>query len=404
MATEINRGYLDHIRRWSGGRAAFHASGIRPLIGNLLRLAAVPFLLIMAVGLIVRLRVALLFRRKSTSVLHDEALPHVDAFVRQYPLHLYPIVAKAIELSYLKRLLPTLVNPDTEVVEVAIGEGTLSSRVFGDDVKLTGLDLNPYSLAKAVKLPHVRKAVICDGLNPPVRKGAFDLLISNNFLHHVTEKERTIGNWSRVAPLLLFNENTPYWASGWTRPYLRKRFGSADGAKQAAARIEKDSMQHLEHVDALAAHVRRHCTIREQRSFMSERTFFYCSLFSFLMHCYGPPTPSFLKKLFLGVLSPIAIPLTRTVARLLIRFDAGEDRSTDTFITFLCESATARAKEGNVFVCPRCGGAIGENRCASCGTTFPSSDGMLFLLPPEFESVATEYRPEAGKGMPTEHL
>ena len=172
---EVNRGYLDHIRRWSIGRAASGLHGAtRHVFGSALRLAGIPFLILYAAALTVALRVSVLLRKRVKSTLHDDALQHVDAFVAQYPLHLYPIVAKSIELSYLKRRLPEIVNTDSSIVEVAIGEGTLSARIFGDQHKLTGLDLNPYSLVKATKLPHVRQAVVCDGLNPPVRPAAFE--------------------------------------------------------------------------------------------------------------------------------------------------------------------------------------------------------------------------------------
>jgi len=404
---EINRGYLRHIRQWSAGGSSWNIfAGIRHLAGKALRLAAVPFLLLYAVFLIVLLRIALLVRKRKQSVFHEEALPFVDAFVEQYPLHLYPIVAKSIELAYLKRRLPSLVTPDSDVVEVAIGEGTLSARVFPPEQKVTGLDLNPYSLVKATRLPHVRRAVICDGLNPPVQTGAFDFLISNNFLHHVTEKERTIGNWSKLAPKMLFNENTPYWASGWTVPYLRKKLGSRAGSQRSADRIEAQSMQHLEHVDALTGYVKSHCEIEEQYSFMSERTFFYCGVFSFLMRCYGPPTPAFLKKMFLGALRPIAVPLTKQCARLLIRYDALEERSTDTFVMFICRTGNARAAAGSSrFVCPRCQKPLEkDDYCGACNRNFVSRDGMLFLLPDEFGDVLKDYVSERGAAIPDEHL
>jgi len=404
---EINRGYLDHIRRWSIGRASGLQDAVRHGVGSALRLASVPFLILLAAALTIVLRVSLLFRGRVKSTLHDNALEYVDVFVEQYPMHLYPIVAKSIELSYLKRQLREIVNPNTSIIEVAIGEGTLSARIFGNEHKLTGLDLNPYSLVKATKQPHVRQAVICDGLNPPVRPGAFDLLLSNNFLHHVTSKEDTVRNWANVAPVVLFNENTPFWASAWTIPYVLRKLGFAQGSARAARKIESESLQHLECIDTLCRQIAPHCEIDDRSSFLSERTFFYCSLFSFFMKCYGPPTPAVVKALLLGVLRPIAVPLTRQCARTLILYDATQERSADTFVTFLCHSKYVRGRssgDGNL-LCPGCRVSLqNDNRCPKCDKTYPTRDGMLFLLPEEFAHVIDDYLSERSASIPDEHL
>lgn len=399
---EINRGYLDHIRQWSTSK---RGGSLRHTAGNIIRLAGLPFLLLLGAAMTVMLRVTLLFKRRR-DVLHDEALQYVDGFVDQYPLHLYPIVAKALEMSYLKRRLAGgLLDGVRDIVEIAIGEGTLSARIFEPRHRVTGLDLNPYSLIKGIKQPHVVRGVICDGLNPPVQKGAFDFLISNNFLHHVTEKEGTVANWAKLAPRILFNENTPYWASGWTAPQMLKRLGFKKAGERAAARIEKESMQHLEHIETLRTRIEPHARIEEQVSFMSERTFFYCSLFSFVMRCYGPPTPAIVKKQLLGPLRGVALPLTRAIAKLLIRYDASSNRATDTFVVFLCKTPTPRTETAGALVCPECRTALTpENACKSCGRTYETRDGMLFLLPASMMAVKDNYAPERVESIPDEHL
>ena len=151
-------------------------------------------------------------------MIHDEALQHVSEFVEQYPFHLYPVVAKALELAYLKRRLANggLIASDASIVEVAIGEGTLSARVFGSAPRVTGLDLNPHSLSFAAKLPHVRRAIVCDGIQPPIRPASFDLLLAVNFLHHVTDKRGAVQSWASIARTIVFNENTRYWVSAFT--------------------------------------------------------------------------------------------------------------------------------------------------------------------------------------------
>lgn len=58
-----------------------------------------------------------------------------------------------------------------------------------------------------------------------------------------------------------------------------------------AGRLERGGLQHLQSVEAVTELVGRHCEIADRVSFVSEKTFFYASLFSCLMRCYGPPTP-----------------------------------------------------------------------------------------------------------------
>lgn len=402
IGAEVNRGYLDLIHRWS------RSSSLRlPLLRSvkqLLQILLSPFVLLFGAALVPVLRLVLARRGASQSRLHEEALPYVESFVEQYPLHLYPVVAKALELAHVTRRLEELIGERTGIVEIAIGEGTLSSRMFGDRHRVTGLDLNPFSLAKAAALPHVERAIVCDGLRPPVRAASFDLLLSLNFLHHVTEKQATVAAWARIAGGLLFNENTPYWASSWAPPYLLRHLGLVSLANRYAKRVERRSLQRLKGRPELEAEIGIIVPLRQQVSFLSERSFFVCSLFSWLMVCYGPPTPAVLKALFLGPLRFIAVPLTKELGRLLVRFDAGEDRTKDTFVFFEAGDVTTAAGRTPELMCPRCEGPLDGARCTRCGTAYPVADGMLFLLPPQFAYVYDDYTASEARPMPAEHL
>src|SRR5690349_21175349 len=254
---EINRGYIDHVRHLnrerSGADSAPATRGWRAqsmrwwLRAFLARPYVSPFVLVgLSIFIEIWLRVSLLVHRPKPSQLTADALRCVDEFVEQYPFHLYPIVCKAFELAYLKRELPARVNGTKDVLEIAIGEGTLSSRVFPEDAAVVGLDLSPYSLKKASEKSHVKRAIVCDCLAPPIREGSFDVLIANNFLHHVTHKDETLARWSRLAAKAAFNENSPTWASGWPVPYLLKKIGRRERAQRAADGIEKLSLQSLE--------------------------------------------------------------------------------------------------------------------------------------------------------------
>ncbi len=406
---EINRGYLRHIAAWSRAAPAPRWATLarRLLGGNEVRALLFPLALLLGMVLLRALRLSL--RKdgdRSRSLLHERAVAYVPTLAEQYPMHPYPIVAKALELAYLTEKIPDLHAGQRKVLEVAIGEGTLSARLWPDVEHLTGLDLNPYSLAKAAHLPHVTRAVVGDGLNPPVRPGAFDVLVSLNFLHHVTQKTLVLKNWSHVAGELLFNENTPFWATGQAMPFVLRAMGMRGAGARWANRIAAHCLQHLDDGPSLDRAIAESCRIEERVSFYSERTHFLCSLFSFLMRCHGPPTPALLKRWALGRLRRLVLPMTVQLSERLIAFDARQDRSRDAFVMYSCRSRDAqRDHHPNDLLCPRCQGPIeGPNRCGACGTGYAVRDGMLFLLPPELEHIEREYRSEIAQEIPDEHL
>lgn len=417
---EINLGYVDHVRSLNQGihgstNAGDEPRSLRLRFGlwryRILNTVILPALMTVGVislglALAVWLRLVLLLKRHKSSQFTESSLGCVDEFLTQYPFHLYPIVCKAFELACLDEHIPHLLKQHSRFVEIAIGEGTLSARVFRNNASVVGLDLSPYSLKKASEKPHVKQAVVCDCLAPPIREGSFDVLIANNFLHHVTQKEETLARWSKLAAKAVFNENSPTWASGWPVPYLLRRFGRKERAQRAADHIEKLSLQSLESKERLDAYVSNNYEIMESVSYLSERTYFYCGLFSWMMRCYGPPTPPDLKQLFLTKLRWLALPLTSDVAKLLIRYDQHQDRSTDSFISYVCKSRNyVPAGDGNYLLCPDCRLALNDaNRCADCGKQYSSTDGMLFLLREELADLQQGYSHELSLQIPKEHL
>lgn len=417
---EINLGYVDHVRRLNQGLHEYANAGVeRPSLRlrfglwryEILHSIVFPALMtagVVSVGLAlaVWLRVVLFFKRHKSSQFTESSVACVDEFLTQYPFHLYPIVCKAFELACLDEHMPDLLKQHSRFVEIAIGEGTLSARVFRNRASVVGLDLSPYSLKKASERPHVKQAVVCDCLAPPIREGSFDVLIANNFLHHVTSKEATLERWSKIAAKAVFNENSPTWASGWPVPYLLKRFGRKEQAQRAADHIEKLSLQSLESKQRVDGYISRCYDIDECVSYLSERTFFYCGLFSWMMRSYGPPTPARLKHLCLTKLRWLALPLTADVAKLLIRYDQHQDRSTDSFISYVCKSRNyVPAAPGNHLLCPNCRRQLDDtDRCLDCGKQFSSTDGMLFLLREELADLQQGYSHELSLQIPKEHL
>jgi SAM-dependent methyltransferase len=371
-----------------------------------LQLVLVPFLILTSFVMILVLQLYLWTKRSKLSKLSNDALANVTKFVEQYPFHLYPVVCKSFELAFLEDKTFNLVEGGVRTIELAIGEGTLSKRIFPPDAHVVGLELNPYLLKQASQLKHVKKAIVCDCLQPPISEGSFDVLVANNFLHHITHKENALARWARIAEKALFNENTPYWASGWPISYVSKTIGLPGFAGQFAARIERESFQELEPKTKLDSLVLKDYEIVESVSYLSERTFFYCGVFSSLMRCYGPPTPRNLKRLFLGPLRWLAIPVTTMLAKLVIRFDEHQDRSRDAFVSYMCKSRHyVAARSESYLACPSCGGELNpSNRCTKCGTQCCAEDGMLFLLRGELKYIAEEYKPHIAAKMTPEQL
>lgn len=436
---EINRGYIEHLEsltragrdreepifdgpvplpRIAGAVSAAMTPNLRrrliralrwlmPLYRLINQVVTTTLLILLSVLLVAWLRLHLWVKGSPMAPLNERAIKRVPEFVEQYPLHLYPVVLKSFQFAFLEEETQLLLKHGARWIEMAIGEGTFSAKIFPPDAEIVGLDLSPYSLRKAVEMPHVKEAVICDVLRPPISGGHFDVMLANNFLHHVTEKEQTLANWSKVARKLIFNESTPYWASGWATPFMLKSLGFKSAGQRAADDIERSMIQDLEPRETLDNLVRKDYEIVQSTSYFSERTFFLCALYSFIMRCYGPPTPAYLKGLFLGRhMRRLTIPLTMDIARLLIRYDQSQDRARDAYVSYVAESRhPAEQRSANHLKCPRCASELTESdRCTGCRKQYSRVDQMLFLLTEEMEHIERDYDSEKALLTPKEHL
>lgn len=359
--SEINAGYVPragHLPEDDASRAvAEYGRRLQSRRRDIERALLTPALLLAAMLTLVSLALRRGLRRGDVPQFHAQALKHVDGFVQQYPLHLYPLLAKSFEAAYLARFVPDLLRVRPKVLELAIGEGSLSTQVFPEDADVTGIDISPYSLRHSAAKPHVRTAVVGDCLSPPISPGTFDVLVANNFLHHVTRKEEALAAWAPLARVGLFNESTQYWSSAWVRPYLLGRLGLRRRMEAAVAKLELEHLQSLRSLPELDAAVDRDWEVTERATFMSERTFARCAVFSALLRCTGPPTPAMSKRLLLGPLRWVALPLTRALARRLIVQDAFEPRERDAYVSYLARSRRWQdAGGGDALACPRCGG------------------------------------------------
>ena len=412
---EINRGYLKFIRSIStDSEVAKKRSPLSILaflmqcIGKAVKLALIPLLYLYGISLILWIRFRFtLAKSQQLPRSHGEALCYIPEFISQYPMHLYPIVAKSLEMAFIKDNFQSITaHLQGGIVELAIGDGTFSSRIFSGKNKIIGLDLNPYSLIQTKKYPHIAKRIVADCLNPPIEHGGASLIMSNNFLHHVTDKKDALGHWSSIARYALFNENTNYWAEGWTKPYLLKSFGLRRGARKAAEQIANQNLQTLWKKAELETLVKEFYEIRREESFFHEKVFFLCSVCSALLACYGPPTPGFQKRVMNGILAPVTGRITYHLAKALIQYDAVLPRDRDVYICWALESKKleqSAAGDQITLVCPDCHERLQRNQCHHCQRSFEEKEGMLFLLPKKLAGDIS-FRRESADFLGEEHL
>ena len=383
-------------------RNRFRARELQRQIILLERLLLLPVASVVSLILIVYLKLKVQAREGSIDALHLGAIEHVDELTEQYPLSLYPILYKSIQISYLKQELKDRLTTDARFIEMAIGEGSMSRRFFSPDANVVALDINTRALRRAATLPHVKDAIICNIMDCPVKPGSFDAVVSNNFLHHVTDKERVLAIWAGLAPTAIFNECTDEWKFAWPGPYVSETLGFKDWSARRAARVEDKFNNTFLSADVVDAKVQTHHQIVRRVSYLSRPVMSLCFLFCVLQRANGPLTGEdarVILSLCRGILRPLVMPATRELARLLIIWDALRDRTRDAYVSYTLRSPGFKKAVGNGYLlCPNCSQELGEvPECTACGIRYERMCGMLFLLPRELSHIQSSFDP-ADKG------
>ncbi|HSE17290.1 MAG TPA: class I SAM-dependent methyltransferase [Pyrinomonadaceae bacterium] len=362
------------------------------------RLALLPVAWGTSVVLIVYLKLKVRAQKNSINPLHFGAIEHVDELAEQYPLSLYPILYKSIQISYLKQELRDKLPADARFIEMAIGEGSLSRRFFPPDANVVALDINTRALRRAATLPHVKDAIICNIMDSPVKPGTFDAVVSNNFLHHVTDKERVLQIWAGLAPAAIFNECTDEWKYSWPGPYVLSKLGLKDWSASRAARVEDKFNNTFLPAGVVDAKVETHHDIARRVSYLSKPVMSLCFLFCVLQRANGPLTGEDARPILAlcrGILRPLVMPATRELARLLIVWDALRNRTEDAYVSYTINSRSfTKAEDTGYLLCPNCRRDLGDvPECEACGVQYERICGMLFLLPKELSHVQSSFNP-----------
>jgi 2-polyprenyl-3-methyl-5-hydroxy-6-metoxy-1,4-benzoquinol methylase len=340
--------------------------------------------------------------------LHKKALRNIDLFLEQYPMGLYGLLCKSFELAFLGDIVKNDIEKlKKSVIEVAIGEGSFSRRIFRRKKSVVGLDITPDSLFHTTRMAHVRQSIVSDCLELPIEPGTFGFLVANNLLHHISNKRKVLEQFSQIAEFVLYNENTPAWTDHQTMPFFLRAVGLKE---RAAAKVEKLNERYLQDLWPLSKcdqEFKKHFVKLQRESFLNQRTYSAAFLFSAIYGGTAPVEPEVKAILLSRPLKALTLWLTKHLAKLLIAYDFCQKREDDVFVNYYGESKKyKKLKTPNYLRCPECkkGGLSKSLRCAKCGASYQTMDGMIFLLEKKNNDIAVNYSFRRGEIKVAEHL
>ena len=405
---EINTGFIDFIKKITPAFVAPHPLTFKRKIKNI-----VAYFLLFSYSILLKLfiEVYLFFVRKKPSYDYRKACNYTAEFVRQYPFHLYPIIAKSLEHYFLEHEI--MIHNYKKIIEIAIGEGSFSKRIFDHtDVSIYAFDINPYFIDK-VNFNNVKMKIVSNCLRPPIPNDSSIPILSNNLFAHITDKESVLQNWSRKTSRIIFNENTVYWASGETTIYIANFLGLTKIAEKRRKELVNQSLVYLLDIPTLDKIISKNTRIDKKFSFYTEFVHFLAMNYSFIYNvivqpCVGPPTPETFKRQFSkgGILSKLMWSLTKSVADSMIHLDSIMPRDKDSFVYYDCLGNIDKEKMFYDFKlsCVKCSGLIENNKCTICDKKYNIVNDMLFVLDDNLEEIEKKYNIEVSKIISKEHL
>jgi DNA-directed RNA polymerase subunit RPC12/RpoP len=188
-------------------------------------------------------------------------------------------------------------------------------------------------------------------------------------------------------------------------------FLRAVGLKErAAAKVEKLNERYLQDLWPLSKcdqEFKKHFVKLQRESFLNQRTYSAAFLFSAIYGGTAPVEPEVKAILLSRPLKALTLWLTKHLAKLLIAYDFCQKREDDVFVNYYGESKKyKKLKTPNYLRCPECkkGGLSKSLRCAKCGASYQTMDGMIFLLEKKNNDIAVNYSFRRGEIKVAEHL
>jgi len=367
------------------------------------------FLLFLAgFGMVAGLALWKLVHGRPLDGLHKKALLNIHLFLEQYPMGLYGLLCKSFELAFLADIVKNdIEKPKKSVIEVAIGEGSFSRRIFRRKKSVVGLDITPDSLFHTTRMAHVRQSIVSDCLELPIKPGTFDFLVANNLLHHISNKRKVLAQFSRIAEFVLYNENTPAWTSHQTMPFFLRSVGFKEKAAAKVKELNQRYLQDLWPFSKCNREFDRHFVALKRESFLNQKTYAAAFLFSAIYGGTAPVEPEVKAILLSSPFKAFTLWLTKHLAELLISYDYCMTRRDDVFVSYYGKSKKfKKAKTSNYLRCPECrkGNLRKSLQCVACGVSYQKMDSMIFLLEKKNNDVAVNYSIRRGEIKVAEHL
>jgi 2-polyprenyl-3-methyl-5-hydroxy-6-metoxy-1,4-benzoquinol methylase len=418
---EINTGYLKTASR-NPPQKSEHSEATRnnifqearkKLIGKIVRhrlffWVQVLLLFLAGFGLSAGLVLWKLVYGRPLNSLHKKALRNIDLFLEQYPMGLYGLLCKSFELAFLGDIVKSDIEKlKKSVIEVAIGEGSFSRRIFRRKKSVVGLDITPDSLFHTTRMAHVRQSIVSDCLELPIEPGTFGFLVANNLLHHISNKRKVLEQFSQIAEFVLYNENTPAWTGNQTMPFFLRTVGFKEKATAKVKELNQRYLQDLWPLSKCDHEFERHFLKLERESFLNERTYAAAFLFSAIFRGTAPVEPEVKAILLSSPFKALTLWLTKHLAELLIAYDFCQERKDDVFVSYYGKSKKfKKTKTSNYLRCPECkkGSLKKSLQCGICGASYQKTDGMIFLLEKKNNDVAVNYSIRRGEIKVAEHL
>ena len=319
----------------------------------------------------------------------QQALDCYKLFLDIYPTSVYPLVVKAMELTFYKHYLlsePTL--------ELGTGDGYFTSHLYlSKNSKVTiASDLTGATLLQARKYSFWRKLATIDASQVPLPNNSLSTVIMNNLIHHLPDRNETLKEMYRIlmpGGMFIFTDEFDGWAtSQW---HIKAKEGHKSYQQNISSFLQRgvqcllsDKQYWVKQAEANGWEV---CDMRE---FFSNKSMYLSSYLETLNRKMGAPTPKPIRDILdkLPLLKKMQLSLTKQIAENFITrdFELCQQYGATSIFVALRKKGDPESIDVNepTLVCPACKSALvlreDGDFCQSCHKAYPRFEDIPFLI------------------------
>ncbi|MBU3922742.1 methyltransferase domain-containing protein, partial [Patescibacteria group bacterium] len=228
-----------------------------------------------------------------------KALRICKFFFNVYPTRTYSSVSKSLEVGFFE-----LCDLKSPILEIAVGDGYLSSLIFKDKKCFldVGGDMIYETILSAKKYSHIKKLVIFDAESLPFLDESFNTVVMNNLIHHLPSRKKALNEVERVlrpGGQFIFIDNLSGWINYTFDSRLLRFLHLGFIAKKLETFKLRLFAQKLltssEYWNDLVSGSQMEVLIN--KDFMSKRAMTISSIFEYLNLLQGQPTRESMKLL-----------------------------------------------------------------------------------------------------------